>query len=308
MACIRPPNLPLGDVQLCSGNNGLLSGANLINYWCSHDCPSAYSYVLNTLPGGNVGYYPPALEGLRIQVRNLFDIYAQTNTITNDRKSIRYSPFQETLLDLCLDPRLSGICEDALIPTNPNSPCNGVTTDNLNPTTLNFCGCYLSSSSKTSLSSNNDNCPNDPCDPLCHRISTVQRVDYNQNLCTCPNNVCVINDVLLNTVSSNPGVINITTLCPYCGPEAGCTCIISSNNITSSLEEIGLGAQYNLYCGEGSRCYVNENGILREINCDTANPENVPINSSYTLPWIIALLLIFFFLAIFFLLWRARKR
>ena len=300
--CIPPLQLPPGDINICSGSDNQFVGSALFNYWCQHDCPTAFSNYLNTLDNGEVGYNPNHFNNLQFLVKNLFTVYGFTNKITNNRSDISYNPFQNTLLSTCLDNRLTGICDRALNPTY-NGFCSDVTTTNLNDTTLNFCGCYVNSNSPTKISGTNPSCQNDPCDPLCHRISTVQRVGTDGQICSCSNNVCAINDVLINSINSSVGSSNITNLCPYCGPDGGCTCIISGNDVTSVLTDIGLGTQFNQYCGGNSRCFVNQNGTLEEIPCSTANPNNQNVSFTFKFPWVWVVIIIIIFLILGLLIW-----
>ena len=133
MAC--QPNDNDCIIKNCSG--GIGAGEILFNYWNTNDCPGAYSQFLNTLDD-IVAYNSNNIIPLQEDVIKLFNTYFLTNSLTDNVTSTQFNPFQETLLNLCIDPTLPGICQAFL-----TDYCSQYTRDQvLNSVTLtNFCGC-----------------------------------------------------------------------------------------------------------------------------------------------------------------------
>ena len=300
----------------CSGDIG--AGNDLILYWNTHDCPAAYAQFINTT-GTNLQYNPTALLTAQGRVVELFDTYLSTNTLTDNVTSPTYSSFQTTLERLCIDPRLPGICARFL-----EGYCSDYTHAEAatSPTLINFCGCYVAPDPdyvKYTLGNGGclagaDTCqggcvagsadcfPLPACDPLCHRALTSQKSNpITGNLITCPQNVCVIDNVTINTLNSTiPGGINFNTLCPGCNNlgktgTAGCVCIVGGVNINSTVSEVGLGVNFNQFCGSTSTCIqLDAEGNQVSVGpCLDINPADVPIiASSYTSYTIIILVII----------------
>lgn len=269
MACTPAINRPVGDVCMCSGwgnkDDGTcdttvqLVGQNLFNYWCTYDCPTAYSSQLNNI-NGDLGFNIDNLPIVQNELNNLFTTYALTNTITPNTLSPSYSPFQDTLLTTCLDQRLPGACTTAL-----NSFCSGYTRDQItqNNTLNNFCGCYTTPDPVYNSLSNF----NQACDPVCNRATTVQTAT-NGVFNSCENTVCAISDVSVNLSQSEVGSINFSNVCPACPNNASCICYISGIDVNQTLSDIGVGTQFNNLCGPNSLC--NTNGVWAP--CDPVPP------------------------------------
>lgn len=266
--------LPLGDPFVCSGGalgGGPFLGSALFGYWATHDCPSAYAAILNSSPEalgklstlnctagascvGGTGsatvfvqqYNPKELKTTQNFVSDLFATYNLTNQITADPSSPEYSPFQETLLQLCLDPRLPGACDAFL-----RNFCPGFT--GIDPVSVGFCGCYRKA--PQSVAAADTNVP-PQCSPLCHRAGTVQLADPNTGqLQVCDPNVCVIDDVTVSLTASQIGGVNVVNFCPGCGAGGkGCFCLISGVDVSQTMSQVGLGVNFKQYCGPNSVC------------------------------------------------------
>lgn len=286
-----------GLVYMCSGGAG--TGSALFNFWENNDCPLAYQKLLNTSSSGVLQYTESNAILLRNQVQNLFNTYAQTNKITNDITDPLYNPFQEKLLNLCLDPTLPGACESYL-----TSFCGNYSQKDIigNFTLTNFCGCFVPSDSSVppvkgspgcftgtgtcySCTGSENSCkPLLACDQLCHRSFSVQKSNIqNGYLISCPQNVCAINDVIINSENSKiQGNINFNTICSGC-QGLGCICIVSGVNISETMSSIGIGEDFNQFCGANSLCYETSGTGTVNVPCKV-NIGDIPIKKSQEYP------------------------
>lgn len=289
-------NIPtkLSTVDKCSGSVG--NGQNLFNQWCEFDCPGTYQAFLYSLPNDKLGYNAENQQILQTSINNLFNTYFETNQITNIPGSSAYNSFQNNLLDLCLDPALPGVCDTTL-----KNYCGQFSRDQVlaNNVLVDFCGCY------TLPDQNYLKYSNDPsCDPICRRISTVQKADLaNGEVKRCPENVCVINDVTINIINSEvKGGVNFSNICPACGVQssADCLCIIAGTNVETTLSTIGA-YDVKQFCGNKSVCLVEdpEGNIIKESNCDTLpNGPNLTNQNSFPNLYLVIFLIIIFVLII----------
>lgn len=293
-------------VNNCSG--GIGSGSQLFNYWLENNCPAAYAQAINTSSSGILEYNPTAQEEIQGKVVELFNTYFITNQLTDDVVSTSFNNFQKTLLSLCINPTLPGICTEFL-----TSYCSQFSRDQAlnSPTTVNFCGCYVPpnqeflnftlgspecnlgiSGCTAGCTAGNTGCTGQPaCDPLCHRAMTSQKANVeNGMIITCPQNVCVIDNVTINVAESQvPGGINFNTVCSGCGGASGadgCLCIVSGVNISATAAQIGVGTNFNQFCGGSSVCIVEDSAgnIISQGGCTGINPANVPISPFLFLP------------------------
>lgn len=255
--------MELGDVDLCSGYG--ISGIDLYNYWESHDCPSTFSTYLNTDARGNLTSSPENLQFLQAKLANLFTVYFSENKLEQNPTNT----FQRKILEMCLDPRLPQAC----ITFAPY--CKDVPRGEL----VDYCGCFNATPPIEGQPA--------ACDALCHRVNTIQVGP------SCPSNVCVIDDVSISVSNSNVNKgLNITNLCPYCGDNNLCLCIVSGVSVSDNLLAVGLGTQINQYCGDNSLCYQNG----EKVDCNTAanKKHSYPLN----IPWyliVISILVVLIF-------------
>lgn len=327
------PNDYMCIVNNCSGASGTLSGTNLFAYWDANNCPAAYSAAINTSPTGTLVYNPNQQLVVQAKVTELFNNYLQSHMLTDDVTSPSFNPFQFTLLNLCIDPTLPGICGDFLT----NYCTQACSTDSTveecrtrvanSPTLTNFCGCYVppdpdylsytlgstgcligSSGCTAGCTAGNTGCTGQPaCDPLCHRALTSQRAyQPTGTIIKCPQNICVIDNVVINASQSNiPGGVNFNTVCSGCGGASGadgCLCIVSGVNVSQTFAQIGVGTNFNQFCGGSSVCLVEDSAgnIISSGGCTGINPINIS-SPSYFVPvlGIIVILLIIVLIVLF---------
>lgn len=318
------PNDFMCIARTCSGATGGLIGEQLFNYWQENNCPAAYAQVINTSPTGTLVYNPEQQEVVQGLVVNLFNTYFITNQLTDDVTSPEFDPFQFTLLDLCIDPTLPGVCSQFL--NNYCSQFSRPQTTN-SPTLTNFCGCYVppdpdylrftlgsqacligASGCTAGCTAGSPGCTGQPaCDPLCHRALTSQKAfQPTGTIITCPQNICVIDDAVINISQSQvPGGINFNTVCSGCGGPSGadgCLCIVSGQNVSQSFAQIGIGTNFNEFCGGSSVCLVEDNAgnIISEGGCTGINPLNIFVPSYFNpVLGIIAILIIIVLIILF---------
>lgn len=298
-------------VNNCSG--GIGSGTQLFNYWRDYNCPAAYAEAINTSPTGSLAYNPIQQLAMQEKVTELFNTYLTTNTITDDVTSTSFSTFQNTLLNLCINPTLPGICGLFLGGTTGMSGyCGKFSRDQTinSPILIDFCGCYVPPDPKylqftlgspgcqigtgctAGCTAGNTGCTGLPaCDPLCHRSMTSQKAyQPTGTFITCPQNICVIDNVTINATESQvAGGINFNTVCSGCGGGSGgngCLCIVSGVNISATASQIGVGTNFNEFCGGSSVCIVQDSAgnIISENGCTGINPTNIGIPTYSYLP------------------------
>lgn len=296
-------------LEKCSGIN-ISPGSELFNYWETHNCPGAYGQFINTATDGSFKYNPTNQARAQDLVVNLFNKYFITNSITDDVTSSSYNNFQNTLLDLCINPALPGICGKFLGGTGTNKGyCGGFTREDAtySPVLTNFCGCYVPPDPtylKLTISpgcTGTTGCTGNPaCDPLCHRALTSHKaVDETGEILTCPQNICVIDDIIINANESEvQGGINFNTVCMGCGGAQGgngCLCIVAGVNVSVTMANIGVGENFNQFCGTGSVCIVedNEGNIISEKSCQNVKFGQIPVEKpSFGVYWGILLIII----------------
>ncbi|MEM2986983.1 MAG: hypothetical protein QXV60_02685 [Nitrososphaerota archaeon] len=302
-------------IKKCSGDVG--PGEPLFKYWEQVDCLSLYSYAIN-VSNGKLSYNPTCHSDIQEQVNNLFITYLQEYQITDNITSPKFNPFQFKLLDLCLDPRLPGVCTKFLENYCANFNREQVTAS---PILTNFCGCYVQPDPNYlhytlgttgcqigvgCTGCTGANCvPQPACDPLCNRALTSKRFyQPNGNLITCSENVCVIDDVIVNVQNSQvPGGINFNSICTGCNKQ-GCLCIISGVDISTTMSNIGVGVNFNQFCGSNSVCLVKDSkgDVISHSTCKDFNPNSVILPKLNELPNLGIVILIIIVLLIVLLL------
>lgn len=309
-------------VNNCSGNIG--SGTKLFDYWLVNNCPAAYSQLINTSATGTLQYNPVNQLVAQNKVVQLFNTYLQTNSLTDDVTSSSFNIFQNTLLELCINPTLPGVCAkwlesycDGDISGNTGCAINGVGCTgysreqvNNSPTLINFCGCYtppdpvylqytlgspgcqIGTGCTAGCTAGNTGCTGQPaCDPLCHRALTSQKAfQPTGTIITCPQEICAIDNATINvTKSSVAGGINFNSICSGCGGASGgdgCLCIVTGVNISATFSSLGVGSNVNQFCSGSSVCIVEDSAgnIISQGGCTGINPANGGIPSSSFLP------------------------
>lgn len=286
----------------CAGAG--ITADQMIAFWNTNDCNRIFGNILNELPNGARGYNPDRLDRVSQDINSAFTTYLSEYSITSPSRP-GFNPFQQVLLKQCQDGlNLPGVCDNYLC----NEFCPQLTYSDINnnPIYANWCGCYTSPPPNENVIIDDNlvnpvvtNCQrlipvsgagNVPCYPLCHRASTVS-LYRPEDGCKfqCNNTVCVIDDVVINVdESSIGGGVNITQVCPSCGPGQLCVCIVSGNNLEESFEALGIESTFNQYCGSNSVCYTTDDtGALTPVSCQNFT-RDTPSTESPTIPWLFA--------------------
>lgn len=247
---------------------------DLTSFWNLNysKCVGNYNEILYTYSDGRFKYNPDKLS----QIQD--DFYVLLNLAFGDDLSgfnnTSNTELQEKLLKACRD--VPGACDAYLC----NKLCKSFTYDFLseNPAVTDWCGCYIQPDNADVLMSNitpqqvtpDDKKGANPCYPLCHRVGNIPLFSSETGVkYSCNSNVCVIDNVTVNSVNSTLGDVNITQICPACSPDQLCECIISSNDLPETFEELGLTSNFTSYCGSNGQCYVLEgDGNLTPVNCN----------------------------------------
>jgi hypothetical protein len=290
-------------VENCSGRVG--AGTTLFDYWEENDCPQAYSDFINWTDG-NLAYNPDRQATAQNDVVDLFNTYFETNTLTDDVTSPEYNNFQNSLLSLCIDPTLPGICGEFL-----DSYCAQFSREQAinSPTLTNFCGCYVPPDPLYLELTTPANCTgptgctgNAACDPLCRPAQTSKRaIDETGEILTCPLNVCVIDDVVINAQQTNiEGGINFYSVCAGCGGASGgdgCLCIVAGVDVSATMSNVGVGDNFDQFCGSNSICVVeDDNGnVVSQEQCSNFQFGQIPVGAQNVPPdWGIILIIVLF--------------
>lgn len=289
-------------MQYCSGFLTNAVGNELAAIWDNTDCVGAFSVNLNT-KNLKVVYNPDSLPTVQNSAQYLFENFFKTNDITDDVASPRYSNFQNKILQLCTSTSLPGVCDGYL-----KNYCSRYTREQVSnsPSLTDFCGCYappdpdylkltlgspgcqIGTGCTAGCREGESGCTGQPaCDPLCHRALTVQKsYQPSGNLITCPQQICVIDDAVINVENSYiQGGINFNSVCGGCSAtgSAGCLCIVSGQNISNTFAKIGVGSQINQFCGDASVCLVEDaqGNVISQGACRNVDPSEVSYDTYY---------------------------
>jgi hypothetical protein len=184
-----------------------------------------------------------------------------------------------------------------------------------NPYLTKLCGCINATETSSSNTFYNDSMQNysPACDPICNRVDTIKSANpTNGSALVCNANVCVMDAVSINSISSTGVVPTFNQVCPACADGNGnCICIIDAtfdSTIPSVKGADGLSlstqARFSQYC-PNSQCFIADpqTGIFQEVACLDTLPKNEASEAKVKIPtWVILsliILLIFFILAIF---------
>jgi hypothetical protein len=185
-----------------------------------------------------------------------------------------YTPFLDVLLDACR--QIPGAC----YPTQQNmcSQCSRTEIQE-NQAIQQFCGCVAPPTTQSDFYSNIIGNLAPACDPICNRSNTVKNVDPNTGyLLQCQANVCVIDNVIINSIDTQGVSPTFTQVCPSCANGTGnCLCIIDAtfDNTVTSIQgtdgfPINTAARFTQYC-PNSQCYENDpiTGQFNAVPCTT---------------------------------------
>lgn len=183
-----------------------------------------------------------------------------------------YNPFLDVLLDACQ--QIPGAC----FPTQQYM-CSECSRSQIleNNAIQRFCGCVAPPTSQSDYYSDIIGNLAPACDPICNRIDTLKNVDPNTGyLLQCSANVCVIDNVIINSIDTQGATPTFTQVCPSCANGTGnCLCIIDStfDNTVTSIQgtdgfPINTEARFTQYC-PNSQCYENDpiTGQYNQVQC-----------------------------------------
>lgn len=243
----------------------------LFTYWDEHNCSNAFAELVNTGRDNDLSYNPQGQALARGYVQMLFANYLREYQLTEDTSSTSYHPFQERLLGLCTDPRLPGICTDALL-----VQCSQESRDSISvrPALRNFCGCFVPANPLYV-----DRTGDAACDPLCRGVTTVQRANNQTGkTTTCSKNVCVIDDITIKA-TNDIKAINFANICSGCAGNS-CICVVGSPNVNGTTNDLGIAANIEQYCGPQSICVTlaGDGSVLREELCTTVTQTSFASN------------------------------
>lgn len=304
-----------------AGLNGTLSST-----WEKNRCESIYQGILFTTSSSKGSYFAYNPDNLS---RVSGDMYGTLSTVFGTDGSgfdlTESNAFQNVLLNVCKSTTsVPGACDHYLC----NVLCPRYTYDEIShtPSIANWCGAYIPPPpSETSIYYQQlnpaavvpPNNPGDPdvgvipCFPL-YKATTVQLFQPSTGQpYFCNNNVCVIDDVLIESDQASGTNVQYTQVCPGCtnDPDTICTCIISSSDLTGTINDMGISTTFNQYCGTNSVCYeADATGNLTPVQCGnfTSNT-NVQAFSS-AIPWIVTAIVIFIVIVVILVLIATRSQ
>lgn len=164
-----------------------------------------------------------------------------------------YNPFQDFLYSTVCCP-LPGLCQEGL-----QVACGTYTAQriSLNPAVAQWCGCHLPGGEYEDYSVKYNIPPQ--CTPMCNREGTIPIVGINANPILCKQDICLIDGVTVNLISSQiGGGIDFNQVCGNC-PNGQCSCIISDTTVDVANSTIG-----------GNLVPVNEG--CGNLTCTQTNP------------------------------------
>jgi hypothetical protein len=156
---------------------------------------------------------------------------------------------QSFLYDFCK--KMPFVCTNAL-----HNMCKNMKEEKIisNPTANNWCGCYMPEDQYTKYSDGSF-LVTPECTPFCSQEGTIPRVDTNGNPKYCQQNICIINDAILNLVNTR-GDVNFNEVCPGCGK--------SENSHTSDGKTTSDGGVTNATSNE----YHTQNALSCQCKMD----------------------------------------
>lgn len=176
-----------------------------------------------------------------------------------------------------------------------------------------WCGCFSPNSTLTTealKTAPNAQSYTKQCDPLCINPKTIKLVegendDAPYTIKRCVSDICIIGPEMIQNVDST-GTINFNQACPCASGTQACFCIIDSTveNFLNKAKapnggSMAFNVTFNQYC-PNSQCYISNNGVLTQIECNSQNPASsstIDKSTKKTVTvsrdlWILALLII----------------
>lgn len=144
-----------------------------------------------------------------------------------------YNPWQDFIYNNVCCP-YPGLCQSGLADACATQTAQRIS---LNPAVAQWCGCHLPGGEYERYSTE-FNIPAQ-CTPMCNRAGTIPIVGINAEAVPCKQNICLIDGVTVNIVSSQiGGGINFNQICANC-PNAQCSCIVSNTTVDIGNSTIG---------------------------------------------------------------------
>lgn len=219
------------------------------------------SSTIPLVPSNNVPVYPAIYPNTWIGSAYTLSLPGQAG----------YNSFLDTLLDACR--QIPGACQPV-----QNVMCSQCSRKEIldNPEFSDFCGCVAPQSTDSDYYNSTINTLNPACDPICNKISTVKTANPDTGYINqCNANVCVIDNVIINSINTSGASPTFTQVCPSCVNGGDCLCIIDAtfdNTITSVQgndgQPINTAERFTQYC-PNSQCFVNDTttGLFTEVPC-----------------------------------------
>lgn len=230
-----------------------------------------------------------------------------TDNVPFISKQIEYCSLYPGLCDSILDSNQGGICKNYTLPDLNPDKYKGREYDPDGTNLLKTCGCFLKKDSKNYILDKDFGVA---CNSICSYPGAIPKVNrITKKPEVCKGNVCVLNDITVNSINSTGGAVNMNTYCGQCSDEL-CRCYFNNVNLPS-YSETGATYQLSTNCGECFKYDPNNPTEMKKINCDgteTAPPSPNPPTPSppkknnflnfIKKNWILILLLLFIIIVV----------
>ena len=241
----------------------LWRGSDLGNY-----CPLMMIY--NTQKANGVLQDPDKVTFAQESMRKVFQKYYSGNRSGILPFGTDDGTFQQYLVNFCTD-------NPAACNTGLYDVCSQYTRVEVEQdrNLVEICGCHMSSAQYDQYSARF--AIPEQCDPLCTLDSTIRRTDDTGRVENCNSNICIIDDITVDILSSDVGSLQFGQVCGGCSGASSCRCIIedvSVNVIDSRVGDINLTQN----CGAELSCYQSPpgGGPAVKVPCDGSGPSPSP--------------------------------
>jgi len=265
------------------------------------------------------GLLDPNLKGLNCAqaiIKNSVSRFYNTGGKPTDNtpfisRQIEYCRLYPGLCDSILDAEQGGVCKNySLSDLDPDKYKNREN-DPDGTNLLKTCGCFLEKNSKNYILDKDFGVA---CNSICSYPGTIPKVNrITKQPEVCEGNVCVLNDITVNSINSTGGAVNMNTYCGQCSDEL-CRCYFNNVNLPS-YSDTGATYQLTTNCGECFKYDPNNPTQLEKINCDGSEsppkpptpPPSPPSDDNRFLNflknnWILIILLLIIFIVIIVLI------
>lgn len=217
------------------------------------ECTDCFITVLNTT-GPFANFNPAQCNAVRSYISGLVHANLQSYSSSD--------PVPNSIRALCENSELPGTCTPAL-----SDYCSTYTRQQIldNPNLSDLCGCYS---------------PPDPiygrdinkaCDPLCRRATTLPGgTCEDDRVATCPDTVCVIDDVVIKEEMVNNPNINIRQICTGCSAANPCYCVITGVTVNGNSSVLPTDVRFDQLCGTNSICSMGDGNFAPCVSPTTS--------------------------------------